>query len=77
MKTQKAPSFRKLEKESVGVDLPIPIASDLRESAAKSRLSLNYIVTEALCLRLGHEPSRYGIEPSRKPKAAGRSAVSA
>lgn len=69
MKTKKNPKFRTIEKETLGLKLPVHVVSDLRESAAKSRLSLNYIVTEALCLRLGHEPSRYGIEPSRKPRA--------
>ena len=68
MKTKRPPSFRHIEKEAIGLKLPVPIASALRVSAAKTRRSLNDIASEALADHLGLDPIEFGIEP--KPEYA-------
>lgn len=70
MKTKSKGSFRSIEKEMIGLQLPIPIVDALRESAAKRRRSLAYIVTVALCPVLGKDPANFGIETAASGEAA-------
>lgn len=70
MNAKNQTKFRSIEKETIGVQLPIPIVDALRQSAAKRRRSLAYIVTVALCPVLGQDPASFGIETVASPEAA-------
>ncbi len=50
-------------KESLQAQIPVPVATLLRQKAADDRRSLSATTTEMLCRAFKIDPAQFGIEP--------------
>jgi len=56
-------TYREVEKEPLQVMVPPIVALRVRELAARHRKSLAAITTELLCVALGLNARKFGLEP--------------
>lgn len=64
MKTR---TFRLIEKELPGGQIPVALSRKLRRKAGEHRQSLSYVLTEAVAKGLGEDPSQFGIPSDPQP----------
>ncbi len=54
-------TFRKLEKENPGGQIPVALSRKLRRLAAEHRRSLSSVLTEAVAKGMGEDPREFGL----------------
>jgi hypothetical protein len=54
-------TFRQIEKESPGGQIPMPYPAKLRRLAGEHRRSLSSVLTEAVAKGLGEDPREFGL----------------
>lgn len=57
-------TFRQIEKENPGGQIPIPLSRKLRRLAGEHRRSLSSVLTEAVARGLGEDPRDFGLPES-------------
>ena len=53
-------TFRQIEKENPGGQIPVALSRKLRRLAGEHRRSLSSVLTEAVAKGLGEDPSEFG-----------------
>jgi hypothetical protein len=54
-------TFRKIEKENPGGQIPVALSRKLRRLAGEHRRSLSSVLTEAVAKGLGEDPREFGL----------------
>jgi hypothetical protein len=54
-------SFRQIEKEKPGGQIPVALSRKLRRLAGEHRRSLSSVLTEAVAKGLGEDPGKFGL----------------